>query len=76
MAVPKKKSSVSRKGLRRAGQHHKLYAKNSTTCKESGELTMSHCVSPAGFYKGKKIFESRAEKLEKKAQAAEENTEA
>ena len=25
MAVPKKKTSVSRKGKRRAGQHHKLY---------------------------------------------------
>ena len=28
MAVPKKKTSVSRKGLRRAGQHHKLYRKH------------------------------------------------
>ena len=27
MAVPKKRTSVSRKGLRRAGQHHKLYRK-------------------------------------------------
>ncbi|MBT5094836.1 MAG: 50S ribosomal protein L32, partial [Halobacteriovoraceae bacterium] len=32
MAVPKKKTSVSRKGLRRAGQHHKMYRKHPFSC--------------------------------------------
>ena len=58
MAVPKKKTSVSRKGLRRAGQHHKLYANEQVTlCKDSGELTKKGYVSPGGYWKGKQVFE-------------------
>lgn len=70
MAVPKKKTSVSRKGLRRAGQHHKLYAKSVIKCPTTGEFTLPHKVSPGGWYKGVKIFETKADKAE-----AEENTE-
>lgn len=57
MAVPKKKTSISRKGMRRAGQHHKLYAKTVATCPTTGDYTLPHCVSPSGYYKGKKIFD-------------------
>lgn len=61
MAVPKKRSSVSRKGKRRAGQHHKLNRKgNVLVDPETGELTLRHCITPSGTYKGKQIFEVKA----------------
>ena len=56
MAVPKKKNSVSRKGLRRAGQHHKLYRKHPMSCSNCGSHVMPHTVCPTcGFYKGKQV---------------------
>ena len=65
MAVPKKKTSVSRKGLRRAGQTHKLYAnKQVLTDSETGELTKRGCISPSGMWKGQKVFETKADKAE------------
>jgi large subunit ribosomal protein L32 len=57
MATPKKRTSVSRKGLRRAGQHHKLYARSVATCPNCGDLTLPHHCCPAcGTYKGREIF--------------------
>jgi large subunit ribosomal protein L32 len=57
MAVPKKKVSVSRKGLRRAGQHHKLYRKHPMSCSNCGGHVMPHAVCPTcGFYKGKHLI--------------------
>ncbi len=71
MAVPKKRTSVSRKGLRRAGQHHKLYRKFPMSCANCGDYVMPHHVCPScGFYKGKQVVE-----IKQKADA-EENTEA
>lgn len=65
MAVPKKKTSVSRKGLRRAGQTHKLYANNVVVADSTtGELTKKGCVSPSGYWKGKKIFSTKADSVE------------
>ena len=69
MAVPKKKTSVSRKGLRHAGQHHKLYAKPVVKCPTTGEFTLPHRVSPGGWYKGVKIFKTKAEKVAEAEQA-------
>ena len=71
MAVPKKKTSVSRKGLRRAGQHHRLNRKSVIGCPKTGEFTLPHRVSPSGWYKNSKIFETRADK---EAAEEEENT--
>lgn len=60
MAVPKKKTSVSRKGLRRAGQHHKLYRKFPMNCPNCGEATLPHHVCPScGNYKGKEIIKMK-----------------
>ena len=57
MAVPKKKTSVSRKGLRRAGQHHKLYRKHPMSCSNCGSHVLPHTVCPAcGHYKGKEFL--------------------
>jgi large subunit ribosomal protein L32 len=61
MAVPKKKNSVSRKGLRRAGQHHKLYRKHPMSCSNCGVHVMPHAVCNAcGFYKGKQVVTVKA----------------
>lgn len=68
MAVPKKKTSVSRKGLRRAGQHHKLYRKHPGSCANCGALSMPHTVcSSCGHYKGKQIFEIKVKAVEESA---------
>jgi len=63
MAVPKKKTSVSRKGLRRAGQHHKLYRTHPVGCPNCGESVLPHCVcSACGHYKGKEIVKAKVKK--------------
>lgn len=70
MAVPKKKTSVSRKGLRRAGQHHKLYRKHPMTCPKCDELTMPHTACPScGTYRGKQIFVPKMDAEETEANA-------
>lgn len=58
MAVPKKKTSVSRKGLRRAGHTHKLYANSATlSCPNCGSLAERNKVcSACGHYRGKVVF--------------------
>ena len=71
MAVPKKRTSVSRKGLRRAGQHHKLYRKFPQSCTNCNDFVLPHHVCPScGHYKGKQVLE-----VKQKADA-EENVEA
>ena len=56
MAVPKRKTSVSRKKMRRS--HHKLVASNIVEDKKSGEYRFSHHVDlKSGFYNGKKILD-------------------
>ena len=58
MAVPKKKTSVSRKGLRRAGQHHKLYVTETASCPNCSDFVKPHHVCPScGTYKGKQVME-------------------
>lgn len=72
MAVPKKRTSVSRKGKRRAGQHHKLDRRgNVLVDPNTGELTLRHCITPGGVYKGKKIFETKADRVEEEEEEEE-----
>ena len=53
MAVPKRKTSVSKKKMRRS--HHKLNNVNIIEDKKSGEYKLSHHVDlKSGFYNGKK----------------------
>lgn len=62
MAVPKKRTSVSRKGLRRAGQHHKRYQKFTMNCPNCAEPTLPLYVCPAcGTYKGKEVIKFKEE---------------
>ena len=56
MAVPKRKTSTSRKRMRRS--HHKLSAANVIEDKKSGEYKLSHHIDlKSGFYNGKKILD-------------------
>ena len=56
MAVPKRKTSISKKRMRRS--HHKLSAENIVEDKKSGEYKLSHHVDlKTGFYNGKKILD-------------------
>ena len=56
MAVPKKKTSKSRKGMRRA--HDKVAVPNVVYC-ECGEPTLPHRVcSVCGSYKGRQVVSS------------------
>ncbi|MCY4523139.1 MAG: 50S ribosomal protein L32 [Halobacteriovoraceae bacterium] len=65
MAVPKKRTSVSRKGLRRAGQHHKLYRSFSITCPNCKNPTLLHKVCPhCGHYRGRQIYTIKEKPVE------------
>ncbi len=69
MAVPKKRTSVSRKGLRRAGHTHKLSAKSPMSCPNCGDLSLPHKVcSSCGTYKGKEVITIKAKNTEETAE--------
>jgi len=54
MAVPKRKTSPSRRGMRRA--HHALVAETFAECKSCGELKRPHHVcSHCGQYDGREV---------------------
>ena len=56
MAVPKRKTSKSRKNKRKT--HWKASAATVTTCSECGEVKEPHRVCPeCGSYRGKKVVE-------------------
>ena len=57
MAVPKKKTSKSRRDMRRA--HHALDAVTVVEDKTTGELKRPHHVSPDGHYNGRKVTKSK-----------------
>ena len=69
MAVPKKKTSPSRRGLRRAGQHHKLYAKSTRRCPECGGMTLPHTVCMAcGVYGKHRVFTPKSDDDEEESE--------
>ena len=56
MAVPKRKTSVSKKKMRRS--HHRIIGTNVIEDKKSGEYKLSHHIDlKSGFYNGKKILD-------------------
>ena len=58
MAVPKRKTSKSRKNKRRS--HHKLISANVVEDKKSGEYRLSHHIDlKSGMYNGKQILEPK-----------------
>ncbi len=60
MAVPKKKTSQSRKNMRRS--HHALNATTVMECKNCGEIKRPHHICDAcGFYDGKETIKKDSE---------------
>lgn len=71
MAVPKKKTTPSKRGMRNS--HNSLKAKQLTECKDCGELKLPHHVCEGcGYYNGKKIIITRKEKRASKENKEEE----
>ena len=58
MAVPKRKTTKSRSGMRRS--HIKISPKNIIEDKKSGEYRLSHHIDlKTGLYNGKQILEPK-----------------
>ena len=58
MAVPKRKTTPSRRNMRRS--HHKLDVPAYVVDKETGELRRPHHVDlTTGRYKGRQVFEPK-----------------
>jgi len=56
MAVPKRKTTPSKRNMRRS--HHRVKAINIVEDKKSGEYRLSHHVDlKTGYYNGKKILD-------------------
>ena len=56
MAVPKRRTSKSKKRMRRT--HYKAVAPTLAPCPKCGEMRMPHRVCPnCGYYKGEKRIE-------------------
>ena len=58
MAEPKRKTSKSRRNMRRS--HHKIKSVNIIEDKKSGEFRLSHHGDlKTGLYKGRQVFEPK-----------------
>ena len=59
MAVPKRKTSKSKRNMRRA--HDALRPVNSMDCPNCGEVKLPHHLCNAcGYYKGRQVTDGRA----------------
>ena len=57
MAIQKSRKSPSKRGMRRA--HDRLKAPSLSVDGNSGETHLRHHVSPDGYYRGRKVFETK-----------------
>ena len=58
MAVPKRKTTKSRSGIRRS--HSKIRSKNIIEDKKSGEYRLSHHIDhKTGMYKGRQVLDPK-----------------
>lgn len=60
MPVQKSRRTPSTRGMRRA--HDKLSAPTLSVDSTSGETHTRHRITPDGFYRGKKVIETREDK--------------
>lgn len=69
MAVPKKKTSQSRRNMRRS--HHALKPVNSNECSNCGSRKLPHHICPScGHYNGRQVV-SQSAAVEEETQTAE-----
>jgi large subunit ribosomal protein L32 len=62
MAVPKKKTSQSRRGMRRS--HHGLASINTAECKNCGSQKLPHHICDScGHYDGRQVFKTKQDKV-------------
>lgn len=61
MAVQKSRVSPSRRGQRRS--HNALTGAQVATDKVSGESHLRHHVTKDGFYRGKKVIQTKADRV-------------
>lgn len=59
MAVQKSRKTPSTRGMRRA--HDRLSAPALSKDPTTGETHRRHCVSPDGFYRGRRVIAARTE---------------
>lgn len=59
MAVQQDRKTRSRRGMRRS--HDALTAKTLSVDSTSGEKHLRHHITPDGFYRGRKVIESKDE---------------
>jgi len=59
MAVQQNKKSPSKRGMHRAHEHLKKPALAVEPV--SGEVHLRHHISPTGFYRGKKVVETKSD---------------
>ena len=62
MAVPKRKTSPSKRGMRRS--HDALTAKQLSTDPTTGEIHLRHHVTADGYYRGKKVVATKTRIIE------------
>lgn len=62
MAVQKSRKTRSRRGMRRA--HDALTGPTLSVDPTSGETHLRHHITPDGYYRGKKVVETRKEVVE------------
>lgn len=61
MAVQKSRVTPSKRGMRRA--HDSLSAKQLSTDPTSGETHLRHHITADGYYRGKKVIETRRDSV-------------
>lgn len=59
MPVQKSRRTPSTRGMRRA--HDKLAKPALSVDPQSGETHLRHCITPDGFYRGRRVIEKPAE---------------
>jgi large subunit ribosomal protein L32 len=59
MAVQKSRKTPSRRGMHRSHDH--LSTPALSVDPQSGEQHLRHCITPDGFYRGKRVIEKQAE---------------
>lgn len=62
MAVQKSRKTPSRRGMHRS--HDALATPALSIDPQSGETHLRHCITPDGFYRGRRVIEKPAESEE------------
>ncbi len=59
MPVQKSRKTASKRGMHRS--HDRLSAPALSTDPQSGETHLRHCITPDGFYRGRRVLEKASE---------------